>query len=221
MGFAGLMGMVVDLDVNSIVAKANTLSVGNENISNKPVKVDSPMFGEVGIDEKMTNAQKIPKPTPRSSLFKIFGYLIAVVCIIGIMYAATLSDNKPSYPSANPTPTYPKPPEPSPIISPSVVSESIPPVGAGQTLNASQIAYCLAEKIRLEVGQETVNKYDHSAIKNFNMLVDDYNSRCSSFRYMETDMQAAQLYIAAHRLDIQQEGRARFIKKVKKKLTNY
>ena len=73
------------------------------------------------------------------------------------------------------------PPAPTPSYSSN--EERIPPVGTGLTFDRSQMRYCLSEKIRMAAWQEQVNQYSEMSVHAFNAAVDDYNARCSNFRY--------------------------------------
>lgn len=83
--------------------------------------------------------------------------------------------------------------------------------GVGTTLHHSRanIEYCLAEDIRLSAAKAVLDLYNSRAVNRFNSYVRDYNSRCSQYRYYESDMHAARRRVEARRSQIEQEGRAR------------
>ena len=56
-------------------------------------------------------------------------------------------------------------------------------VGVDQVLYGPQIRYCVHEKIRLDAAERVVDSYDGDSVDRFNAMVNDYNSRCGSFRY--------------------------------------
>jgi hypothetical protein len=95
-------------------------------------------------------------------------------------------------------------------LAPYAQGEVRPEIAQGATLNRNQIEYCLAENIRIETSQPLVDNSSDDQIGRFNATVDDYNSRCSSFRYLESEMSAARAAIEARRSAIQQEGASRF-----------
>ena len=70
--------------------------------------------------------------------------------------------------------------------------ESAPPVGSGLELEASQVRYCTFEKARLTALQGMVSDTNSTAIDGFNARVNDYNSRCGSFKYRPSDLEGAQ-----------------------------
>ena len=89
------------------------------------------------------------------------------------------------------------------------LTESVPPYGTGQTLNASQIYYCLAENVRIDANRPTINQYDNYSIQRFNGTIDDYNARCSDYRYKQSAMNAAQKALDSNRYLIQSQGSSR------------
>ncbi|WP_421998065.1 hypothetical protein [Roseovarius confluentis] len=60
-------------------------------------------------------------------------------------------------------------------------SESQPPVGKGLSLNKPQVRYCVFQGERLDAMRVMVNT--DNQIRAFNELIDDFNSRCSNYRY--------------------------------------
>jgi hypothetical protein len=75
---------------------------------------------------------------------------------------------------------------------PTFISEVKPPPGTDLTLPASQILYCLAQKIRLDTMEPIVDTKSAAQLGGFNGLVDDYNLRCLSYHYRFADMAVAQ-----------------------------
>lgn len=65
--------------------------------------------------------------------------------------------------------------------SPTATAEVTPPVGQGRTLSTAQVRYCVFQGERLDAMRSIVTT--NYQISRFNSLIDDYNSRCSNFRY--------------------------------------
>lgn len=112
-------------------------------------------------------------------------------------------------PAPRPTPpqapTAPRP-DPAPTVPARLDTEDMPPVGDGsRALGASQIRYCLFQQIRLETIRTELS--ESQDVSRFNGMVDDWNSRCSRYRYRESDMTAAQFSLSSKRSDLQAEGR--------------
>lgn len=114
--------------------------------------------------------------------------------------ASYSSGSQPSYSAPARTPAY----EPAAVDTSS--KEERPPVGSGMTFNRSQIRYCLSEKIRVSAWQEQVNNYSQTSVDAFNAAVDDYNSRCSSFRYRSGSLESVRSEVEARRYSLQLEG---------------
>ena len=67
--------------------------------------------------------------------------------------------------------------------------EETPNFGDGIVLSDNEIRYCLAEKIRIDGWQKTVDNYNHESVDAFNAQVHDYNGRCGHFKYREGVLQ--------------------------------
>lgn len=59
--------------------------------------------------------------------------------------------------------------------------EMMPPIGQGVLLNRSQVRYCIFQGERLDA-MRSIAVTDYQ-VDRFNILIEDYNSRCSEFRY--------------------------------------
>ena len=64
--------------------------------------------------------------------------------------------------------------------------EAVPPVGTGQRLSLTYVRYCHFQEERLRVIKQEVN--GPQDIQAFNVLANDYNSRCSNFYYQDDDL---------------------------------
>lgn len=83
-------------------------------------------------------------------------------------------------------------------------------MGTHNVLSAAQITYCLAQKTRLKAAQGAINQYAASDIGRFNAMVDDWNSRCGSYRYEQGVRAAAVASVASFRTNYEREGKAWF-----------
>lgn len=84
-----------------------------------------------------------------------------------------------------------------PAVTQDTTSETKPSVGTGQVLSRSEIRYCLSEKVRMDAMEAYVDTTKRVHIERFNALVGDYNARCSSFRYRQSDMTSASTSVDA------------------------
>lgn len=87
--------------------------------------------------------------------------------------------------------------------------EERPPVGSGLVFNRAQIRYCLSEKARISAWQSQVDEYSETSVNAFNEAVNDYNSRCSHFRYRSGAVESVQSELDAIRYTLRLEGMAR------------
>lgn len=129
--------------------------------------------------------------------------------------SARTAPSAPSYsysapaPAARPAPYYP-PAAPAYVPEPAPASasdgEEMPPVGSGLSYNRAQIRYCLSEKIRISAWQEQVDQYSETSVDAFNMAVNDYNMRCSNFRYRSGMLESVRSEVESNRYALQLEG---------------
>jgi len=126
------------------------------------------------------------KPTPPIFIF-IRQYWLLIGIALFIAYAS-LTENSPSH---------------------STLTETLPNYGTGQTLSSSEIYYCLAEAVRIDANRTTMNTYDDFSVNRFNRSIDDYNGRCSSYRYKQSAMGSATKALNENRYSIEAQGRSR------------
>jgi hypothetical protein len=86
------------------------------------------------------------------------------------------------------------------------ISEAMPPVGSGLSLSRSNIRYCSYQDIRLEAARSIITT--ESQRQGFNTGIDDYNSRCSQYRYLQNDKNAVDTELPGKRYALDAEGRA-------------
>jgi hypothetical protein len=86
--------------------------------------------------------------------------------------------------------------------------EQIPPTGQDRVLDAAQIRYCLSEDIRLEAARDVATT--GAAVERFNSMIDDFNARCTGYRYRRQVFESVQRQVQANRTSLQAAGIARF-----------
>lgn len=84
--------------------------------------------------------------------------------------------------------------------------EELPPIGSGLTLTNDQIRYCLSEKIRIEAWETAVNTYSDTSVDTFNNAIENFNMRCSSYRYKKYAMETVSSQVEARRSELHAEG---------------
>lgn len=84
-----------------------------------------------------------------------------------------------------------------PISSTAANVEIEPPVGTGQHFSLGNVRYCHFQEERLRVMKENVRSAEDT--RAFNMLVVDYNSRCSDFFFQDSDVATVTADVAENR----------------------
>jgi len=88
--------------------------------------------------------------------------------------------------------------------------EEHPPIGTGLVLQRDQVRYCIAEDVRIEAGRRVLDRKSSAAVRTFNEFIEDFNSRCSKFRYPEGVLDVVRQQVETVRDLLEAEGRARF-----------
>jgi len=215
-GFAGLSSMASDVD---------DAIVGSRKEPEQTVSTPSPSSPP---DKKQSSNPRstASKPSPRQSPVQPSGggstgkwLLIAVV--IGLFWVAGLSENKaPSKPYSPSSSSTSKPIARQPKVTqprvPARFTESKPAPGQNRVLPTSELRYCVAEEIRLDAANISVDTYSQSDVDRFNNIVNDYNIRCGEFRYREGALGRARRDVEPYRSQLEAEGRGRFKSPVEK-----
>ena len=92
------------------------------------------------------------------------------------------------------------PPKP---VQPAKIVEDTPPAVTEHKHSRSQVYYCLAESARLDAARNLIDRTSQQHINWFNYRINDFNSRCSNYRYNAPDKEAAESQLAKSRKAIQ------------------
>lgn len=139
-------------------------------------------------------------------------WVVGIAAVIGVVWIVNVANQTPS----SSTTTYRPPTQPTSPSYTAPLPESVqqmedrPPVGQSLVLTTSQITYCLAEDIRLEGSRSIIDNYSDAQVNRFNVLVDDYNSRCGNFRYRSGALESARRAVDPFRSQLLADGRNRF-----------
>lgn len=207
-GFAGLNRLLSDVEpVNSTPAPEPTLD------PERPRQSDTPQ----------ETAQPIHFGTPQASSGSSGKYWAIGIGVIALFIWINNSGSNKSSPTRGvavapspapryaPAPTHTAPAPtyvaPEPIYAPVPIgNEEIPPVGNGLTFNESHLRYCLSQKIRVVTWKNYVDSDSATSIDAFNAAVDDYNARCSNFRYRSGSLEGVRAQVEANRDTLQRQG---------------
>ena len=196
-GFAGLSSLVSDVDTSPIPTSKKK-PPNTSGVSSSP----PPLASHAAQPQPRPQQpyQEHSQPSSESSSGK---WVQGIAALIGVIWLIG-QFNKPT---TSPAPSQSPPARPHESTRP---AESRPPVGQNTVLSTAQIRYCLAENIRMDGAEATVNNYINADVDRFNAMVTDYNSRCGSFRYWRGEMESARGDIEPYRNQLYAEGRQRF-----------
>jgi hypothetical protein len=196
-GFAGLTSLASTLD-----AEITTPEKPNEKeeVSLSKVETKSDDVNQsVGTNPTVHEIYQTPKQAPGIS--KGAKWWIGIGLFAGIVFLSNLFNNESQ--STRPTPSVN-------TRASTATTEQIPPIGTGLSLERDELRYCLSEDIRLEAARQVLNEYSDSQINRFNAMVEDYNSRCSSFRYRSSTLASVKADVELNRSALEAQGRRRF-----------
>jgi hypothetical protein len=116
-------------------------------------------------------------------------------------------------PSYSSTQTWPQASTPAQTTFPSPprsdnfdAGETMPAVGTGLAFTRGNIRYCAFQRVRIEAARSLVQPGVQG--QRFSAAVDDYNSRCSDYRYRQSDKDAVDGELLLKRSSLESEGRA-------------
>ena len=132
----------------------------------------------------------------RSKNIKV-GFGIAAAAVI-LLIVISNQVNRPTYRSSSAQTTVDRPT----LLT---VDEDRPSIGTANFTRAN-IRYCEFQRVRLEALRSLVSSDNGST---FNGLIEDWNSRCSRYRYRPSDKSAVDLEIITRRSALQAEGWAK------------
>ncbi|MBU5612872.1 hypothetical protein [Geomonas azotofigens] len=136
---------------------------------------------------------------------------IAVVLVIWQINSGDHSNKNPSYspPSSSQSNGYPQSTT-TPEVQPSstVPSDGLqctkPSIGNDNVLSVPEIRWCIREDIRIKAMRDVIDT--NAGIDEFNRIVNDYNSRCGSYRYRQGALSGAERDVEAYRNEIVSEA---------------
>ena len=211
-GFDGFNSLVSDLSDLSVPKSTPKPVLGA--ITPEPSAHGSPAPAESGADPR-PEPQKIEPPRPAGNSGGKWALgVLAVVVVVWVASSLTPSTvSPPSQPISLPplvVPTEPTVHVPPASDAPMVLREEIPQVGTDNVLTANQIRYCLSQEIRLSAANAVVDARSQSDINRFNLLIADYNSRCSQYRYPVDTFERVRAEVEGRRMALEAEGTAAF-----------
>lgn len=209
-GFAGLSNLASDVD--DLIASATKRAAAARRRASAAGTTASSGSSSKHSDER---GQQTFTPSPSGSTRRWLwgaGAVLFVLWLIG--FTSNSSGPSTVTPVSSPSSSVSGVGAPagqqSPVSSSPAKSrmEQLPPIGPDRVLEAAQIRYCLSEDIRLEAARSVANA--DTDVDRFNSMINDYNSRCASYRYRRQVYESVQREVQSNRASLQAEGVARF-----------
>lgn len=215
-GFAGLSKLVSKVDIPAAPAPPPART--------NPQPAPSPAPTSASAPTKAPDARPAAPynpPVGKQGRGTAWGWLVGIGGFIAFVVLSSQNGTTRSGTSTVPTSapsTYSVPASSASPIDPSTVKwdspsaslvEAMPPPGTNLVLSGAQVRYCLAEHIRMDAARTAVDNYSDHDVDLFNSMVANFNSRCSSYRYRDRDMNSARNDVEARRNELQRQGMSR------------
>jgi hypothetical protein len=84
-------------------------------------------------------------------------------------------------------------------------TETMPPIGTGQHLTVEGVRYCNFQKERLRLIKQMIKRPEEA--RSYNLMIVDYNSRCSDFFYKDDDLKQVEAEIKANKNILEADAR--------------
>lgn len=144
------------------------------------------------------------------SIGKRFLGIFCVVFVIWLIHYGWQISKRPSYnppssqsynhPQSNSAPSVQTPSTPKSVE----LHYEKPSVGTNNVLSVLEIRWCIREGIRIEAMRDIID--NNPGVDKYNRIVDDYNSRCGSYRYRQGYRTRAKRDVEAYRSQIVKEA---------------
>jgi hypothetical protein len=216
-GFAGLDSMVSDIEVAEVEPPVvvEVLQHTPPSTSQKKVAKDVAQPAYRGNSSPVGGGGK-----ERMVWIVVIGIIVIFLWVIGSNNSSPntasvpASDSTPvAAPAQNFEPPYMEPSananEPTENSVPPVEDgseEEMPPEGNGLEFSRPQIHYCLSEDIRISAWKGQVNQESEGSVNAFNAAVNDYNLRCSNFRYRKGLLESVRTEVELNRNSLISQG---------------
>ena len=216
-GFAGLDSMVSDVSDN-----VRPVSPKPAQPQQEPPRQPPP--GPPPVQAAPVQPQSTPQSRPAPIVsgkqpsggknWLLWGGII--IFLIWVFGNSGKSNNNSSYSPAQsyspPTSSAPgQASEPTPIA---VFSDGEkPPIGSGLSFNREQIRYCLTENHRVSAIESIIDNTRSNEVDAYNAMVDDYNNRCSHFRYRRGILEGVKTEVDARADEIRRAAQSSWVRK--------
>lgn len=200
-GFAGF---------DDLVSKVDSVAPADEQQSTNAPRQQSGNDTSTESDDRTPNIANVHDGQPTNSGSDGWGKIL-IFGVIGLFLFAVFSElfdnSNSSYSSPSNSPSR----STGGLTAPATnsLTESKPPIGTNHVHSGAQIRYCLAEEIRLETMVGMTDDLNDSELDWVNEYINDYNSRCSSYRYQSGALGSAERKVRGFRTILKTEGQNR------------
>jgi hypothetical protein len=213
-GFAGLAGLVSDITIEPPNQARTTKTSSAKVPSVRPI--GSTRTQPPPSSPQPSNRGPQAMPTNQGVPWRTFGGLAVIAVFALIAAVSQIGKSQDSAPAADASAaavdaSAAVDPTAAPSSAPST-EETAPPVGSGLQLDASQIRYCLSEKIRINAVRTLVQDEAAPELTAFNAKVDDYNARCGSFQYPDGLLSQVTTEVEQARNGIERQARTDWLR---------
>jgi len=209
-GFAGLIDLTSELSDVDDTVELRPASVVKPSTGTHEAPSEQRSKPRSEPDAKSSTAHP-PAETVSSGKIvanSTWKWLLGIVAVILVFWLASYvnKSKKTSYSTSTPPRTHnltqsPPPDDKLPgTTRGSEVRYEKPPVGTNHVHSLPQIRWCVRESIRIDTMRDFIGTRE--AADEFNGMVDDYNLRCSRYRYRSGSLERARREVEANRSKI-------------------
>ena len=185
--------------------KMNELEKNSGNLTAMSQTVDDLLKYARGSEQAELQQLKAKLDKKRLDKKVKWGIYASIAAVIGFFVIADEMERPSNRSTYQPSATRVATPTPAPAPATNAAVEIRPPVGRSLTLNRSQIRYCVFQGKRLETIRTLTTK--NYQIDHFNGLIEDFNSRCSNYRYRSGVLSSVQREARENAADLQADAR--------------
>lgn len=213
-GFSGLSDLVSEVDLSDEPQKqTNKIETSPPSQATPPQQKDAPPKSQTPR-AGTRSAEAAPSGNGGSGSAGKWVLIGVGVCFVLWLAASGDQSNKQySPPPAQKTQSYSAPQSsPTPAVAPtpprvpqnSGLQYTKPSVGTNNLLSVPEMQWCIRENIRIDAMRNFIDT--NAGIDAFNRIVNDYNSRCGSYRYREGTKSQAERSVELYRNQIVAEA---------------
>lgn len=214
-GFSGLLDLVSDVSDSDEPTKPEPKAKINPSASKQPSDLQRESVSSK-IEQKHTSSTPPIEivNSEKGNGISVGSLILGIICIVFLIWFLNNGEQDNKKPSHNASSSLKRYSRPESSFFPSVQTSNAirnaglqstkPRVGTNNVLSVSEIRWCIREDIRIEAMREVIAT--NEGVDEFNRIVNDYNSRCGSYRYRQGSQSRAKSDIEPYRSQIVSEA---------------